>query len=107
MVDLLWFVLTLILLAAETVVLVLLLVLRWKTPRTDTRETRTEYLQPNYNEVAGFRLAAYPDNEIITPALLADRKCGGRGGLCHCAGPRHEPAGRPKRHHAGADQPDR
>ena len=41
-VDLLWFVLTLILLAAETVVLVLLLVLRWKTPRTDTRETRTE-----------------------------------------------------------------
>ena len=46
MVDLLWFVLTLILLAAETVVLVLLLVLRWKTPRTDTRETRTEYLQP-------------------------------------------------------------
>ena len=44
MVDLLWFVLTLILLAAETVVLVLLLVLRWKTPRTDTRETRTEYL---------------------------------------------------------------
>ena len=67
MVDLLWFVLTLILLAAETVVLVLLLVLRWKTPRTDTRETRTEYLQPNYNEVAGFRLAAYPDNEIIIP----------------------------------------
>ena len=57
----------LILLAAETVVLVLLLVLRWKTPRTDTRETRTEYLQPNYNEVAGFRLAAYPDNEIIIP----------------------------------------
>ena len=57
MVDLLWFVLTLILLAAETVVLVLLLVLRWKTPRTDTRETRTEYLQPNYNE----------DNEIIIP----------------------------------------
>jgi len=55
------------LLAAETVVLVLLLVLRWKTPRTDTRETRTEYLQPNYNEVAGFRLAAYPDNEIIIP----------------------------------------
>lgn len=67
MVDLLWLVLTLILLAAETVVLVLLLVLRWKTPRTDTRETRTEYLQPNYNEVAGFRLAAYPDNEIIIP----------------------------------------
>ena len=67
MVDRLWFVLTLILLAAETVVLVLLLVLRWKTPRTDTRETRTEYLQPNYNEVAGFRLAAYPDNEIIIP----------------------------------------
>ena len=47
MVDLLWLVLTLILLAVETVVLVLLLVLRWKTPRTDTRETRTEYLQPN------------------------------------------------------------
>ena len=67
MVDFLWFVLTLILLAAETVVLVLLLVLRRETPRTDTRETRTEYLQPNYNEVAGFRLAAYPDNEIIIP----------------------------------------
>lgn len=67
MVDLLWFVLTLILLAAETVVLVSLLVLRRETPRTDTRETRTEYLQPNYNEVAGFRLAAYPDNEIIIP----------------------------------------
>lgn len=67
MVDLLWFVLTLILLAAETVVLLLLLVLRRETPRADTRETRTEYLQPNYNEVAGFRLAAYPDNEIIIP----------------------------------------
>ena len=47
MVDLLWFVLTLILLAAEKVVLVLLLVLGGTTPRTDPGETRTEYLQPN------------------------------------------------------------
>ena len=67
MVDLLWFVLALVLLAVESVVLVVLFALRREPPRTDTRETRTEYLQPNYNEVAGFRLAAYPDNEIIIP----------------------------------------
>ena len=67
MVDFLWFVLTLILLAAETVVLVLLLVLRRKTPRTDTRETRTEYLQPNYGQTGGFRVASAPNNEIIIP----------------------------------------
>ena len=67
MVDSLWFVIALLLLVVESVVLVLLLTLRWETPRADARETRTEYLQPNYNEVAGFRLAAYPDNEIIIP----------------------------------------
>lgn len=67
MVDSLWFVIALLLLAVESVVLVLLLTLRWETSRADARETRTEYLQPNYNEVAGFRLAAYPDNEIIIP----------------------------------------
>lgn len=67
MVDSLWFVIALILLAVESVVLILLLVLRREEPRPDARQTRTEYLQPNYNEVAGFRLTAYPDNEIIIP----------------------------------------
>ena len=52
MVDSLWFVIALLLLAVESVVLVLLLTLRWETSRADARETRTEYLQPNYNEVA-------------------------------------------------------
>lgn len=67
MVDSLWFVIALILLAVESVALILLLVLRREEPRPDARQTRTEYLQPNYNEVAGFRLTAYPDNEIIIP----------------------------------------
>ena len=66
MVDSLWFVLVLVLLAVVSVALVLVLVLRREEQR-EGRETRTEYLQPNYNEVAGFRLAAYPDNEIIIP----------------------------------------
>ena len=51
MVDSLWFVIALLLLVVESVVLVLLLTLRWETPRADARETRTEYLQPNYNGV--------------------------------------------------------
>lgn len=67
MVDSLWFVIVLILLAAESVALILLLMLRREELRPDARQTRTEYLQPNYNEVAGFRLTAYPDNEIIIP----------------------------------------
>lgn len=67
MVDSLWFVIVLILLAAESVALILLLVLQREDTHPDARQTRTEYLQPNYNEVAGFRLTAYPDNEIIIP----------------------------------------
>ena len=67
MVDLRWFVFVLILLAVESVALIRLWRRHQKTQGPDTRETRTEYLQPNYNEVAGFRLVAYPDNEIIIP----------------------------------------
>ena len=29
------------------------------------RETRTQYLSPNYSQSAGFRLTAYPNNELI------------------------------------------
>lgn len=67
MVDLFWFVLVLIVLAVETALLVWLLTEQREPSRSDGRETRTEYLQPDYNESAGFRLTAYPDNEIILP----------------------------------------
>ena len=29
------------------------------------RDTRTQYLTPNYSRTAGFRLTAYPNNELI------------------------------------------
>ena len=47
MVDSLWFVLVLVLLAVVSVALVLVLVLR-REEQCEGRETRTEYLQPNY-----------------------------------------------------------
>lgn len=67
MVDLVWFVLVLVVLAVESAVLVWLLTENRSSSPSDGRETRTEYLQPDYNESAGFRLTAYPDNEIVLP----------------------------------------
>ncbi|MCI6786723.1 MAG: hypothetical protein MR574_03260 [Oscillospiraceae bacterium] len=66
MVDSLWFVLVLVLLAVVSVALVLVLVLRREEQR-EGRETRTEYLQPNYGQAGGFRVSAVPSNEIILP----------------------------------------
>ena len=59
MVDSLWFVLALVLLAVVSVALVLVLVLRREEAHCG-RETRTEYLQPNYGETGGFRVSSAP-----------------------------------------------
>ena len=66
MVDSLWFVLALVLLAVVSVALVLVLVLR-REEAHGGRETRTEYLQPNYGQTGGFRVSSAPSNEIIMP----------------------------------------
>lgn len=59
MVDSLWFVLALVLLAVVSVALVLVLVLR-REEAHGGRETRTEYLQPNYGQTGGFRVSSAP-----------------------------------------------
>ena len=56
MVDSLWFVLALVLLAVVSVALVLVLVLR-REEAHGGRETRTEYLQPNYGQTGRFPTA--------------------------------------------------
>ena len=66
MVDSLWFVLALVLLAVVSVALVLVLVLR-REEAHGGRETRTEYLQPNYGQNGGFRVSSAPSNETIIP----------------------------------------
>lgn len=64
MVESIWFVIVLILLAAVSVALVLMIVLH-NDVRASGRETRTQYLTPNYSDSAGFRLSAYPNNELV------------------------------------------
>lgn len=64
MVESIWFVIVLILLAIVSVALILMIVLH-KDLQGTGRETRTQYLTPNYTESAGFRLTAYPDNELV------------------------------------------
>ena len=64
MVDSLWFVLALVLLAVVSVALVLVLVLQREEAHCG-RETRTEYLQPNYGQTGGFRVSFAPSNETI------------------------------------------
>ena len=66
MVDSLWFVLTLALLAVVSVALVLVLILRREETRP-ARETRTEYLHPDYGQACGFRVASAPSSEVILP----------------------------------------
>ena len=66
LVDSLWFVLALVLLAVVSVALVLVLVLR-REEAHGGRETRTEYLQPNYGQNGGFRVSSAPSNETIIP----------------------------------------
>lgn len=66
MVDSLWFVIALVLLAVVSVALVLVLVLR-REEKDEGRETRTEYLQPSYGQAGGFRVSSAPSNEIIIP----------------------------------------
>ena len=66
MVDSLWFVLALVLLAVVSVALVLVLVLRREEAHCG-RETRTEYLQPNYGQTGRFRVSSAPSNETIIP----------------------------------------
>lgn len=64
MVESIWFVIVLILLAAVSVALILMIVLQTEV-RASARDTRTQYLAPNYTDSAGFRLTAYPDNELV------------------------------------------
>ena len=52
--------------AVVSVALVLVLVLR-REEAHGGRETRTEYLQPNYGQTGGFRVSSAPSNEIIMP----------------------------------------
>lgn len=64
MVEAIWFVIVLILLAVVSVALILMIVLHGDV-HASGRETRTQYLTPNYAQAAGFRLTAYPDNELV------------------------------------------
>ena len=71
MVDSLWFVLALVLLAVVSVALVLVLVLQREEAHCG-RETRTEYLQPNYGETGGFRVSFAPSNETIISGQVSE-----------------------------------
>ena len=64
MVESIWFVIALILLAVVSVALILMIVLRADAGFSG-RDTRTQYLSPNYSDSAGFRLTAYPNNELV------------------------------------------
>lgn len=64
MVEAIWFVIALVMLAVVSVALILMIVLQCDVKATG-RETRTQYLSPNYSQSAGFRLTAYPNNELI------------------------------------------
>lgn len=64
MVEAIWFVIALIMLAVVSVALILMIVLQRDVKATG-RETRTQYPSPNYSQSAGFRLTAYPNNELI------------------------------------------
>lgn len=64
MVEAIWFVIALIMLAVVSVALILMIVLQRDVKATG-RETRTQYLSPNFSQSAGFRLTAYPNNELI------------------------------------------
>ncbi len=64
MVEAIWFVIALIMLAVVSVALILMIVLQ-RDVKATSRETRTQYLSPNYSQSAGFRLTAYPNNELI------------------------------------------
>lgn len=93
MVDSLWFVLALVLLAVVSVALVLVLVLR-REEAHGGRATRTEYLQPNYGQTGGFRVSSAPSNETIISYRywLIEGQVSEIDRLRHCAGPPHEPA---------------
>lgn len=64
MVESIWFVIVLILLAAVSVALILMIVL-YGDVRETGRESRTQYPVPNYSQSAGFRLTSYPNNELV------------------------------------------
>ena len=64
MVEAIWFVIAMVMLAVVSVALILMIVLQRDVKATG-RETRTQYLSPNYSQSAGFRLTAYPNNELI------------------------------------------
>ena len=86
MVDSLWFVLALVLLAVVSVALVLVLVLRREEAHCG-RETRTEYLQPNYGETGGFRVS-FPAMKPSFPTAtgsLRDRSRRSTTTLCRAA----------------------
>ena len=66
MVDSLWFILVMGLLAVVSAALIIVLAVR-RVDMTAGRETRTEYLQPNYGQTGGFRITSSPNNEIVIP----------------------------------------
>ena len=91
MVDSLWFVLALVLLAVVSVALVLVLVLRRGRRTADARHAPSIY-SPTMGRPAG-SASRPPSNEIIMPYrywLIEGAGLGDR--LRHCAGPPHEPA---------------
>lgn len=66
MVDSLWFILVMGLLAVVSAALIIVLAVR-RVDMPSGRETRTEYLQPNYGQTGGFRVTSSPNNEIVIP----------------------------------------
>ena len=66
MVDSLWFILVMGLLAVVSAALIIVLAVR-RVDMTAGRETRTEYQQPNYGQTGGFRITSSPNNEIVIP----------------------------------------
>ena len=64
MVESIWFVVALVLLAAVSVALVLMIVL-YTEKRDPGRQTRTQYRTADYTREAGFRLSDYPNTPLV------------------------------------------
>lgn len=63
MLQFIWAVITMLGMAAAAVISAVITAVHEKKP-DGLRETRTEYLQPDFGERAGFRITEYPDHEI-------------------------------------------
>lgn len=91
MVDSLWFVLALVLLAVVSVALVLVLVLR-REEAHGGRETRTEYLQPNYGQTGGSASRPHPAMKSSCPTATGSLRGRSRRSTTTLCRPPHEPA---------------